>query len=239
MAVELRRVRIAVAETMTAARVYAAMTGTTASSDGDTATVPVGGSELVFAHRADASGIYGIDVTVDSLEDRTLALAAIGIAVEVFGDHAHATICGLDVSISEEPPTPPVSARARLDHVAVVARDLAVATSAFEAATGVIGEFMGLHPISNGGWEASRIMLGSAMIEVLAPIPGVESALAAMLETRGEGPVALAMPVDDVDATIETLQAQAVRVIRQPPHWMAHPKDAHGVMVQLTPRVNH
>lgn len=77
------------------------------------------------------------------------------------------------------------------------------------------------------------------MIELVSPVPGVPSAMARRLASRGEGVVTLALPVADLDATLERLNGMGVAVVHQPPHWMVHPKHAAGVLVQLTPRVQH
>ena len=42
-----------------------------------------------------------------------------------------------------------------------------------------------------------------------------------------------------LDRTLERVEAAGARVIRQEPHWFVHPKDASGVLVQLTPRLEH
>ena len=83
------------------------------------------------------------------------------------------------------------------------------------------------------------MLLGERMIELISPEPGVPSGIADRLKSHGEGVAALALPVDDVAEVKKRLEEIGVRVLRQDPHWMIHPKDAGGVLVQLTPRVAH
>ena len=238
---ELRRVRIATDDIERAAEVYSAIVGAEAVA-GDTAVVvPVGSAEIVITGPKDGRrrGIIGVDVTVDSVADRVDAIGAAGIESTDFGDHSHFDLSGLDVSISEEATAEPVAGTAHLDHVAVVTADLIAASALWEAATGISAHQMGLHPISGGAFSASRIELGTRMIELISPTPGIESAIAGRLATNGEGPTAVAIPVDDVESCRDSLEALGARVLWADPHWMVHPKDAAGVLVQLTPRVRH
>ncbi len=238
---ELRRVHIACDDVQRAAQVYSTIAGTGAVAGDRTTVIPVGSAEIVLARpkAEQLSGVVGVDITVGSVADRIGPLASVGIEAADFGDHSHFGLSGLDVSISEEAPADPVHATAHLDHVAVVIQDLGTGSAQWEAATGVDAHHMGLHPISNGAFSASRIVLGEAMMELISPTPGVASAVASRLAAIGEGPAAVAIPVDDVDACREALEAIGARVIRSDPHWMVHPKDAAGVLVQITPRVRH
>jgi len=224
-----------------AAEVYSTIAGTTPVV-GDSATVvPIGSAEIVIAapKPGQRGGVVGVDITVGSVADRAAALGALGIDTADFGDHSHFDLAGLDVSISEEAPGVAVDATAHVDHVAVVIHDLEMGSAQWEAATGITAHQMGLHPISNGAFSASRMVLGDRMMELIAPTPGVESAVANRLAANGEGPTAVAIPVDNIDACRTALDAIGARVIRSDPHWMVHPKDAAGVLVQLTPRVLH
>ena len=98
---------------------------------------------------------------------------------------------------------------------------------------------MGVHPVSDGAFEAARFLLGERMIELLAPVAGVESDFSRTLARRGEGASALALPVADVEQVRGLLEARGVRVFHSAPHWFVHPADCAGVLVQLTPRVQH
>jgi catechol 2,3-dioxygenase-like lactoylglutathione lyase family enzyme len=134
---------------------------------------------------------------------------------------------------------PPLPADARFDHVAIAVKDLAQAETVWSRITGVNGAAMGVHPASNGSFEATRFLMDGQMIELVSPVDGVESRMAERLAQRGEGIMAIALPADDLDRTLDRLRATGSRVLWQDPHWMVHPKDSAGVLIQLTPRINH
>ena len=241
MARQLRRVRIAADDPADTAAIYGLITGTTAIPDATGVTVPIENAELRISATGPTRGrgVFGIDVTVDDLAGRVAALSDMGVTTEEFDDHVHVTLAGLDVSLSEEPPATAISSTAHLDHVAIAVHDVVDDVAPWEAATGVAAHQMGLHPISNGAFSAARIELEDRMLELLSPTPGVDSPMAARVAANGPGPMALAMPVSDVDACKAELEGRGVRVLWNDPHWMVHPADAGGVLVQLTPRVQH
>jgi len=73
-------------------------------------------------------------------------------------------------------------------------------------------------------------------IELIGP-SGDDSPIAGTLESRGEGVHVVALTVDDLDATVESLQERGVNLIGVgSPQVFIHPKSANGVMVQLWPR---
>ncbi len=133
----------------------------------------------------------------------------------------------------------PKEGDARFDHVAIAVNDLAAASTRWEKITGVAARQMGVHPISNGAFQAARFILGEQMVELISPAPGIASALAARLASRGEGIAALALPAGSLEQTLSRLRTAGARMLEQSPHWMVHPKDASGVLVQITPRVAH
>jgi len=49
----------------------------------------------------------------------------------------------------------------------------------------------------------------------------------------------LALVAPDLERTLERVKAAGPRVVWREPHWFVHPKDAAGVLIQLTPRVEH
>ena len=128
---------------------------------------------------------------------------------------------------------------ARLDHVAVLVKDLDGASAEWSALTGVVAEQLGPHPISDGAFLAARLLLGERMIELLQPVEGIDSPLAQRLASHGEGAATLALPVADLTTARDRLEAIDARVLFRDPHWMVHPGDTGGVLVQLTPRVAH
>ncbi|MDG2114498.1 MAG: VOC family protein, partial [Actinomycetota bacterium] len=156
------------------------------------------------------------------------------------GVELSATLNGVDV-VTSPPGAESATAGAEVfvDHVAVLVRDIEASCAEWARVTGATAELIGLHPISNGGLEAARLDVGGRMIELLSPVAGVESPLAARLERLGEGPVALAMPAHNLEATLERLRASDIQLMFQDPHWLVHPRNPLATMIQLTPRVRH
>lgn len=205
-----------------------------------------------------ATGLWGVELEVADLPARQAALAAAGIVTgplpETDGLAAGLRVAAADAggitvmlqpaessdassgAQSEEPVTAPAL---RLDHVALLVRDESAAARTWQAITGVTPHAMGVHPVSGGAFTATRLLLGSQMIELICPVPGQDSALARRLASHGEGAVTLALPVADLPAAEARLAAIGISPLRPPPHVVLHPKDTGGVMIQLTPRVQH
>jgi catechol 2,3-dioxygenase-like lactoylglutathione lyase family enzyme len=133
--------------------------------------------------------------------------------------------------------TPPPSGDAHFDHVAIVVADLDQACDCWEKILGGAPDTKGRHPL--GTFDAARFLLADRMIELVAPCKGIESAVSKRLASAGEGVNVLTLVARDLDRTIGRVKAAGARVVRQEPHWFVHPKDASGVLVQLTPRLEH
>jgi catechol 2,3-dioxygenase-like lactoylglutathione lyase family enzyme len=222
--------------------VYRAVCGIEPQGSGDGGCFQLGSAGLSIRPAPVTGGLTSITISVDDLASRRAALTAAGIQFEesagmisVSKDDAGGAMVGLVESAASEASP----AGARLDHVALRVRDLAESSARWLAITGIEPLQMGLHPVSNGAFQAARVLLGERMIELISPEPGVPSRIADRLQSHGEGVAALALPVDDLPEVLERLEKRGVRVLRQDPHWMIHPQDAGGVLVQLTPRVAH
>ncbi len=132
---------------------------------------------------------------------------------------------------------PPTSGDAHFDHVAVAVKDLDQACERWAVILGAPPDMKGPHPL--GTFDAARFLLGDRMIELVAPRPGVESAVAQRIGSAGEGVIVLALVAPDLERTLERVKAAGAHVVWREPHWFVHPKDAAGVLIQLTPRVEH
>ena len=97
-----------------------------------------------------------------------------------------------------------------LDHVVVAVRDLEAATATYAALFGRRPSWRGSHP----GWGTANTLfrLANTYVELLAPAGEgpIGAALAAHLDTRGEGPYALAFATADADACAATLQDRGI-----------------------------
>ena len=217
---------------------------------GDSLIINIAGSRIEYRPGAQSSGIVTIGFEVDDFDQRLAEIQAPGIAVTLIGADAsdpdeirigtkHAN--GVEVVVRRASHVVDIGAWTplRLDHVALAVRDLVAAARVWAALTGVSPHMMGLHPVSNGAFVAARVHVGEQMIELVSPVKGYDSPLARRLCSRGDGPAAMALPVHDLDATIGRLAAVGVAVLRPAPHVMLHPRDTGGVLVQLTPRVEH
>jgi methylmalonyl-CoA/ethylmalonyl-CoA epimerase len=86
--------------------------------------------------------------------------------------------------------------------------------------------------------ENYMLGLGSASMELLAPLPG-DTALTNFLEKRGEGFYFLTLYVDDILEGLEELESKGIRIIeswgprKEALHVFTHPRDSHGVYLQL------
>jgi catechol 2,3-dioxygenase-like lactoylglutathione lyase family enzyme len=187
-------------------------------------------------------GVYLVCLPVADLDARTAVLGAQGVQLLRDDGHVYVHPRGANGVLVQLTPRRefgprPTPGDACLDHVAVRVRDLDAAARRWETITGVRALPMGVHPISRGTFEATRFEMGARMIELVSPVPGQASLLAERLASHGEGVVAVALPANDIEVTLARLRAVGARVLRQEPHWMVHPKDASGVLVQLTPRI--
>ena len=97
-----------------------------------------------------------------------------------------------------------------LDHVVVAVRDLEAATATYAALFGRRPSWRGSHP----GWGTANTLfrLANTYVELLAPASEgpIGAALAAHLDTRGEGPYALAFATGDADACAAMLQDRGI-----------------------------
>ena len=187
-------------------------------------------------------GVHLVCLPVADIAARTAALEAAG--AQLLRDDGHVYVHPRDSNGVLVQLTPrrefgprPKAGDARLDHVAIRVENLGTAGRRWETITGMPAHHMGVHPISRGTFEATRLELGERMIELVSPVPGQRSALAERLASHGEGVVAVAIPAHDLDAALSRVRATGARVLHQEPHWLVHPKDASGVLIQLTPRV--
>ena len=96
---------------------------------------------------------------------------------------------------------------------------------------------MGRHPLRT--FNAARFILNDRMIELVAPVPGVPSAVENRIASKGEGVIAIALVAPDLDRTLKRIAAAGARVVKKSPHVFVHPADAAGVLIQLTPRLEH
>lgn len=190
-------------------------------------------------------GIWGVDVALADPKPVFAALAAQGYpvtsAVTESDQAGYVDQNGVRVFLStlSSRPAPAPKADVALDHVALLVGDFDAPTKFWETLTGMPSHRIDVHPISNGTFGAVRFLLGACMIELVVPLTGTTSMLATRLATLGEGPATLALPAHDLGAKRAQLSADGISIVERPPHWFVRPAEMAGVLLQLTPRVDH
>jgi methylmalonyl-CoA epimerase len=137
----------------------------------------------------------------------------------------------------------PASLIRRIDHVALVVRNI-------DEALGFYRDVLGMQPsgIKTLPAEGVRIAFlpsggpGGSEIELVEPLDPT-TGVAQFLEKRGEGLHHICLETPDIDAALAYLQGRGARVIDTTPRQAAegraiflHPKGTHGVLLELVER---
>jgi methylmalonyl-CoA epimerase len=120
-----------------------------------------------------------------------------------------------------------------VDHIVVRVKDLDEGISTYRDKLGMElertgeSEAMGIKqaffPFADGGFLE--------VVEALGP----ETPVGKAVESRGEGVHIIALAVDDLEATVNAMQAAGVQLIGVgSPQVFVHPKSTHGLLIQLT-----
>lgn len=130
-----------------------------------------------------------------------------------------------------------------IDHVGIAVADLDAAITWYHDTLGMIL----VHEEVNEEQGIREAMLavrgaqeGTAQIQLMAPIDE-SSTIAKFLDKRGPGIQQMAVRVSDLDAFVEQLQEQGVRLVYDAPRRgtansrinFIHPKDGGGVLIEL------
>jgi methylmalonyl-CoA epimerase len=127
-----------------------------------------------------------------------------------------------------------------IDHVGIAVRSIAVSSRLY-AQLGV--EVGPLEHLPDDAVTAAFAVLGAVRIELLEPL-GPEGPVARFLARRGEGIHHIAFAVGDIVQALEHARREGFRLIDDVPRRGAHnsrvaflhPKDTHGVLVELVER---
>jgi methylmalonyl-CoA/ethylmalonyl-CoA epimerase len=126
---------------------------------------------------------------------------------------------------------------AQVDHVAVAVRSIASAKPFFVDALGASFLFAGENKRQGFTWAQFRFPHGGK-IELVTPL-GSDGFVQRFLDKRGEGVHHLTLKVPDILGAIEHLRSRGVELFNvstEHHNWkeaFIHPRDAHGVLVQL------
>jgi methylmalonyl-CoA/ethylmalonyl-CoA epimerase len=125
-----------------------------------------------------------------------------------------------------------------LDHVAIVVEDLDAAIRIYRDVLGL--ELVEVEEVAEQQVRTAIFGRGRGRIELISPtVKG--SGVARFLEKRGEGLHHICIEVEDIEAALEALKAQAAPLIDSSPKPGAggarvafvHPKGVHGVLLEL------
>lgn len=126
----------------------------------------------------------------------------------------------------------------RIDHIAVVVKDLEVAVATYQ-------HNFDLEKVAGGevpslGIANAFLQIGDARIEMVTPTSAT-GPVAEFLEQRGEGMYLLSLEVEDLDEAVAHLQGTGARVRVAEGSTgqrlaFVSPKSTHGVLLQLLER---
>ncbi|MBY0441176.1 MAG: methylmalonyl-CoA epimerase [Mycobacteriaceae bacterium] len=130
-----------------------------------------------------------------------------------------------------------------VDHIGIVVPDLDAAISWYYDHLGMIlvhEEINHEQGIREAMLALPQALPGGAQIQLMAPLDD-SSPIAKFLDKRGPGIQQMAYRVSDLDALIEQLHQQGIRLVYDAPRRgtansrinFIHPKDAGGVLIEL------
>ena len=127
-----------------------------------------------------------------------------------------------------------------LYHVAIAVRNLDEAERLYEKALGL--KVAHREVVEDQGVRTSMLVpeKGGTAVELLEPLDG-ESPISKFLEKRGEGIHHICFLVDDIEAALERLKKDGVKLIDEKPRpgsyhsrvAFIHPKAMNGVLIEL------
>lgn len=127
----------------------------------------------------------------------------------------------------------------RLDHIAIATDDLEKSLAFYEGALGIRCEHV--EDLEDRGIRVAMLPIGETRIELITPLRE-GSEVSAFLEKRGGGIHHMCFSVDDVDADVEDLKREGVRLTADKAAPGAHgcqvafihPKASGGTLIELS-----
>lgn len=127
----------------------------------------------------------------------------------------------------------------RIDHVGVAVDDLEQARGLFQQLLGTSGE---VEDVPSEQVRVAMLELGGSRLELLEPTAD-DSPVGRFLDRQGEGVHQVAFGVDDLEAALARAEDLGIRVLGDVREGAGgtrvcflHPKDCHGVLVELVER---
>lgn len=126
----------------------------------------------------------------------------------------------------------------RIDHLGIAVADVAAAKRFYEDVLGL--KLTREEVVQDQGVRTHFYPLAGVKLELLESITP-DGPIARYLAKHGPGLQHLAVEVDDIEAAIAALKAKGIRMIDEVPRKgvedsriaFAHPKDTHGVLLEL------
>jgi methylmalonyl-CoA/ethylmalonyl-CoA epimerase len=126
----------------------------------------------------------------------------------------------------------------RIDHIGVAVDDLDAALELYERALRM--PVVHRETVTEQGVEAILLDVGEGHVELLAPL-GPDTPVGKYLAKKGPGLHHVAYQVDDIDATLASLQASGLRLIDAAPRVgirgsrvaFVHPAATGGVLTEI------
>lgn len=129
----------------------------------------------------------------------------------------------------------------KIDHIGIAVKDLEKALKFYEEVLGLKCE--GTEVVEDQKVKVAFLPIGDTEVELLESTEA-NGPIAKYIEKRGEGIQHIAYRVDDIEKAIEEMEEKGIRMIDEKPRYgaggariaFAHPKDTHGVLVELCER---
>jgi len=126
----------------------------------------------------------------------------------------------------------------RVDHVAIVVRDISIALKFWNEALGIPLEKVKDVPAEKS--VVAFLPLAGSEIELIQPTTS-DSGIARYLEKKGEGMHHVCLEVEDIDGMLTNLSGKGIRLINDQPritddgkrYAFIHPESTGGVLVEL------
>jgi methylmalonyl-CoA epimerase len=128
----------------------------------------------------------------------------------------------------------------KIDHLAIVVKDIEEALKVYRDALGLPLERVEEVPIEQVKVAFLPLPDGSGEIELVQPTSD-DTGVAKFLAKRGEGFHHLCLTVDDIETAMSNLAAKGLQILEEKPrigsrgqkYVFIHPKTAHGVLIEL------
>src|SRR5689334_8252358 len=133
---------------------------------------------------------------------------------------------------------------ARIDHIGVAVEDLDAALKLYDA--GLDMALVHRETVESQGVEAVLLDVGENHVELLAPL-GPDTPVGKFLAKNGPGIHHVAYQTEDIDKTLEALQAAGMRLIDHKPRIgirgsrvaFLHPRASGGVLTEVVEPAAH